>query len=82
MIFLYSQNSSLYIAASPGNFKAGFQASGFHHFNRDTFKEKEYKLLLAYVTDKSAPPVAAPASTRDSEPPDMSVNFPEPLLST
>jgi hypothetical protein len=45
----------------------------------DIFKDKKYKLLLAYVTDRSAPPVSAAASTSNSEPPEMSVNFPGPI---
>jgi len=30
-------NSSLHLAASPGNIKAGFQVSGICFFNRDIF---------------------------------------------
>jgi hypothetical protein len=66
----------LYLAASPGNIKARFQASGIHLFNSDIFKNEANKFFVAYLTDRSAPPVAAPASTSTSKPPEMSVNSP------
>jgi hypothetical protein len=39
----------LYLAASLGNIKVGFQASGIIPFARDIFRDEEYKFLLAYV---------------------------------
>jgi hypothetical protein len=68
----------LYLAASTGNIKTGFHASGIHPFKWNIFKDKGYKFLLYNVTDKSAPPVGATASTRNSEAPEISVNFPGP----
>jgi hypothetical protein len=35
-------NSSLHLAASPGNIKAGFQVSGIYLFNRDIFHDEEF----------------------------------------
>ena len=43
----------------------------FHLFNKDIFKDEEYKFLLSYVTDRSAPPVVAPVSSSNSEPTDV-----------
>jgi len=35
-------NSSLHLAASPGNIKAGFHLFGIYPFNRDIFRDKEF----------------------------------------
>jgi hypothetical protein len=35
-------NSSLHLAASPGNITAGFQVFGICPFNRDTFHDEEF----------------------------------------
>jgi hypothetical protein len=35
-------NSSLHLAAYPGNIKAGFQLFGIYPFNRDIFRDKEF----------------------------------------
>jgi hypothetical protein len=34
--------SSLYLAASPGNFKVGFQVTGIYPFNRDILHDEEF----------------------------------------
>ena len=60
-------NSSLHLVASPGNIKAVFQVFRIYTFNRDIFHDEEF--MGAYVTDRSTPPVAAPASNSNSEPP-------------
>jgi hypothetical protein len=44
-------NSSLHLAPSPGNIKAGFQVSGIYPFNTDTSHDEEF--MGAYVTGRS-----------------------------
>jgi hypothetical protein len=53
-------NSSLHLAASPGNNNACFLVSGIYPFNRDIFHDEEFK--EAYVTVRYTPPVASAAS--------------------
>jgi hypothetical protein len=73
-------NSSLHLAASPGNIKAGFQVFGIYTFNRDIFNDEEF--MGAYATDRSTPPVvAAEASNINIEPPKTSIDSPGPSTS-
>jgi hypothetical protein len=73
-------NSSLNLAASPGNIKGSLQVSGTHPFNRDIFHDEEF--MGACVTDRSTPPVAAAASNSNSEPPETSIYSPGLSTST
>jgi len=73
-------NSSLHLVASPGNIKAVFQVFRIYTFNRDIFHDEEF--MGAYVTDRSTPPVAAPASNSNSEPPKTSIDSRGPSIST
>ena len=68
-------NSSLHLAASPGNIKADLQVSGIYPFNRDIFRDE---FMGAYVTERSTPPVAAAASNSNSKPPKTSIDSPGP----
>jgi hypothetical protein len=71
-------NLSLHLTASPGNIKAGFQE--IYTFNRDIFHDEEF--MGAYVTDRSTPPVVAPASNSNSEPPKTSIDSPGSSITT
>jgi hypothetical protein len=73
-------NSSLHLVASPGNIKAAFQVFGIYTFNRDVFQDEEF--MGAYVIDRSTPPVAAPASNSNSEPPNTLTDSQGPSIST
>jgi hypothetical protein len=42
-------NSSLYLAASPGNIKAGFRVFEIYPFNRDIFSDKEFMGLRLQI---------------------------------
>lgn len=68
-------NSSLHLAASPGNIKADLQVSGIYLFNRDIFHDE---FMGAYVTDRFTPPVAAANSNSNSKPPKTSIDSPGP----
>jgi len=69
-------NSSLHLAGSTGNIKAGFQLSGICLFNRDFFMTKNLWGL------RSTPPVAAAPSNSNSKPPKTSTDSPGPSTST
>jgi hypothetical protein len=73
-------NSSLHLAASPGNIKADFHVSGICLFNRVIFHDEGF--MGAYVTHRSSPPVAAAASNSNSKPPKTSTDSPGLSTST